>query len=212
MMLRLLVLPALVAALAGCTGSDPYSQYLNERSTAGVTGPLPVDAVPADDPAALAAAEAAQSGAPLTAVSPVASAQPAAPAQPDGAISDEQDFAAVSSRETIESDRERLRAQREQYVLITPTALPERTGSSNLDIIDFALRTTNQPGQRLYQRRDNVSEDAYARACGRYASADKAQEAFLRAGGPERDSRGIDPDGDGFACGWDPRPFRLALN
>jgi hypothetical protein len=212
MTLRLLIVPALIAALAGCTGSDPYSQYLDNRASAQVSGPLPVDPVPADDPAALAAATAAQAGTPLAAASTATSAQPAAPSPPDGAISDEQDFTAVAARETIESDRERLRAQREQYVVIAPTALPERTGSSNLDIIDFALNTTNMPGQRIYQRRGNVSEDAYARACGRYASADKAQEAFLRAGGPERDSRGIDPDGDGFACGWDPRPFRLALN
>ncbi|NDH39999.1 MAG: hypothetical protein EBY45_06195 [Gammaproteobacteria bacterium] len=28
---------------------------------------------------------------------------------------------------------------------------------------------------------------------------------------PERDPMGLDPDGDGFACGWDPEPFRLAF-
>jgi hypothetical protein len=33
----------------------------------------------------------------------------------------------------------------------------------------------------------------------------------LANGGPERDKEGLDPDGDGFACGWDPRPFRSAL-
>ena len=38
-----------------------------------------------------------------------------------------------------------------------------------------------------------------------------AQEEFLRTGGPERDKLGVDPDGDGFACAWDPRPFRTAL-
>ena len=34
-------------------------------------------------------------------------------------------------------------------------------------------------------------------------------KAFLEAGGPKRDRKGLDPDGDGFACAWDPRPFRL---
>ena len=38
-----------------------------------------------------------------------------------------------------------------------------------------------------------------------------AQEAFLKAGGPERDRYGLDPDGDGFACRWDPTPFRAAI-
>jgi hypothetical protein len=32
----------------------------------------------------------------------------------------------------------------------------------------------------------------------------------LSNGGPERDRLGLDPDGDGFACYWDPTPFRLA--
>ena len=38
---------------------------------------------------------------------------------------------------------------------------------------------------------------------------DQAQQDFLAKGGPERDRMGVDPDGDGFACAWDPRPFRL---
>ena len=50
--------------------------------------------------------------------------------------------------------------------------------------------------------------DAAARACRSYASADAAQTAFIAAGGPVIDPRGMDPDGDGFVCGWDPRPYR----
>ena len=38
-----------------------------------------------------------------------------------------------------------------------------------------------------------------------------AQQAFLEAGGPERDRKGLDPDGDGYACAWDPTPFRAAV-
>ena len=34
----------------------------------------------------------------------------------------------------------------------------------------------------------------------------------LPCGGPERDPRGLDPDGDGFACDWDPAPFRAAVS
>lgn len=125
-------------------------------------------------------------------------------------ISDEQDFSAVSGRESIESDRERLQAQRQTYEVIAPTAVPKRQGSGGVNIVDFALSTTNQPGQKVY-RRSGLRGDP-ARSCAKYTSSDLAQEAFLKAGGPEKDKLNLDPDGDGFACGWDPRPFRLAVN
>lgn len=123
-------------------------------------------------------------------------------------ISDENDFEAVSSRQTIESDAERIRAQREAYQVIAPTALPTRTDTSRPNIVQFALTTNNEPGQKVYRRSALTTEARYQRNCGKYPSPDLAQEAFLRAGGPERDKMGIDPDGDGFACSWDPRPFR----
>ena len=44
--------------------------------------------------------------------------------------------------------------------------------------------------------------------CGRFRDADAAQRAFLAGGGPARDRYGVDPDGDGFACTWDPGPYR----
>lgn len=122
-------------------------------------------------------------------------------------ISDEQDFAAVSQRETIESDAERLARNRAQYTVIQPTAVPERT-ETGPNIVQFALATTHSPGTQVYSRSSLRFTDPLA-ACARYASPDLAQQAFLAAGGPERDRRGLDPDGDGFACDWDPRPFRL---
>lgn len=122
-------------------------------------------------------------------------------------ISDEQDFAAVSERETIESDAERLARNREQYTVIQPTAVPERT-ETGPNIVQYALSTTHNPGTRMYSRSSLRFTDPMA-VCARYASPDLAQQAFLEAGGPERDRRGLDPDGDGFACAWDPRPFRL---
>jgi hypothetical protein len=124
-------------------------------------------------------------------------------------ISDEQDFEAVSARETIESDAERIARARAQYQVIQPGALPTRTGSSGPNIVAFALSTTHAPGTPVYRRSGFGNRDPFAN-CGRYASADLAQEAFLEAGGPERDRQGLDPDGDGFVCGWDPRPFRAA--
>ena len=125
-------------------------------------------------------------------------------------ISDEQNFDAVASRESIESDKERLARQREQYVVIEPTALPQRGGASGPNIVEFALATQHAPGTQVY-RRSGIRLTSYERACGRFTSADLAQEGFLASGGPDRDPKGLDPDGDGFACGWDPRPFRAAL-
>ncbi|MEM9973338.1 MAG: hypothetical protein AAF771_04095 [Pseudomonadota bacterium] len=127
-----------------------------------------------------------------------------------GAISDEQDFEAVSGRETIESDAERIARQREEYTVIQPSALPQRPDTSGPNIVEFALATSNQVGEALYRRSAVNAEARFNRACSGFASQDQAQMAFLEAGGPERDRRGMDPDGDGFACFWDPTPFRAA--
>ena len=125
------------------------------------------------------------------------------------AISDEQSFEAVASRETIESDAERLERQRAQFQPVAPEALPVRTGSSGPNIVEFALATSHAIGQPVYKR-GRTSPARTERNCAEYPSPDRAQIAFLEMGGPDRDRRGLDPDGDGFACGWDPRPFRAA--
>lgn len=128
-------------------------------------------------------------------------------------ISDEQDFQAVSSRETIESDRERIEQNAAAYTVIQPTAVPDRpNGSSDPNIAAFALSTTNVVGQKLYSRSTLNAQSKYQRACASYASSDLAQIEFLKNGGPQKDRKGVDPDGDGFACAWDPTPFRLAEN
>ena len=44
-------------------------------------------------------------------------------------ISDEQDFDAVADRESIESDAERIKKNREQYQVIEPGDLPKRTNA-----------------------------------------------------------------------------------
>ncbi len=125
-------------------------------------------------------------------------------------ISDEQDFEAVSSRETIESDRDRLQRQRDAFQLVGPEDLPSRPGGLGPNIVAYALSTTNDVGEPVYSRMGLFNESWHERVCARYGWSDRAQAAFLQAGGPERDLRGLDPDGDGFACNWDPGPFRIA--
>ncbi len=127
-----------------------------------------------------------------------------------GTVSDEQDFEAVSARETIESDRARIERNRAQYTVIQPGALPVRPGDTGPNIVAYALATNNALGVALYPRSRLRTGNPQA-ACARYGSPDLAQEAFLAAGGPDRDRKGLDPDGDGFACSWDPSPFRTAL-
>jgi hypothetical protein len=129
--------------------------------------------------------------------------------QPQG-VSDEQDFQAVSGRETIESDKRRIECNRERYQVDQPGTVPQRQGDSGPNIAQYALSTSHAPGTQVYKR-SGLSMTNPQRACAKFPSPDKAQEDFLRAGGPQRDRKGLDPDGDGFACDWDPRPFRAAL-
>lgn len=125
-------------------------------------------------------------------------------------ISSSQEFSAVVERETIESDAERLKAQREQFQIVAPTALPTR-GGNTVNVAEYALATTHNVGEKKY-RRSPLGRLASKQACARYRVLDEAQEAFLKAGGPKRDPKSLDPDGDGFACAWSPDRYRKLLN
>ncbi|MCE6970347.1 hypothetical protein [Cereibacter sphaeroides] len=122
-------------------------------------------------------------------------------------ISDENDFNAVSARRTIQSDAELMAQNRANYTVIAPQPVPQRAGGDGPNIVGFALSTSHMPGTKMYKRSALQLKDP-ASACAKFASPDLAQQAFLSVGGPDRDRKGLDPDGDGFACGWDPRPFR----
>ncbi|WP_299687936.1 hypothetical protein [uncultured Tateyamaria sp.] len=125
-------------------------------------------------------------------------------------ISDENDFDAVASRRSIEGDAARLQQRQQQYTVVQPTALPSRAGNGQPNVVQYALRTSHAKGTRVHRRISIASAAKHQRNCAVYNSADEAQIAFLAAGGPQRDRKGLDPDGDGFACTWDPAPFRRA--
>lgn len=137
-------------------------------------------------------------------------AQTATPTPRKTGISDEQDFDAVSGRESIESDKERLAKQRAQYVVIEPTDVPTGRSGKGAKVVEFALSTTNNVGQSVYSRSKILAQSRFVRNCLKYPSPDLAQAEFLQSGGPKKDRKGLDPDGDGFACSWDPEPFRNA--
>lgn len=122
-------------------------------------------------------------------------------------ISRENSFDAVSGQRTIESDAARIAANRAQYQVIQPQALPERT-ETGPNIVAYALSTSNPVGNRIYKRSKFNAENRFQRSCGQFGGEDQAQIAFLEAGGPKRDRSGMDPDGDGYACNWDPTAFR----
>ena len=133
---------------------------------------------------------------------------PAPPVVNSAGISNENNFDAVSGQRTIEGDAARLAANRAQYQVIQPEALPDRT-SSGPNIVAFALQTNHPKGTQVY-RRGFTRQSKFERSCAAFASPDQAQIDFLARGGPERDRKGMDPDGDGYACAWDPAPFRRA--
>lgn len=134
----------------------------------------------------------------------------AAPVVNDAGISNENNFDAVSEQRSIESDAELLAQNRAQYQVIQPEALPERSESGQPNIVAFALSTNHPVGTRIYARAGLNGAARAERNCAQYPSPDQAQIDFLARGGPERDRRGLDPDGDGFACSWNPEPFRKA--
>ncbi len=162
----------------------------------------------AETAAALAAAQSNSGVLPVEA-SP---SNPAPSVLDNPSLSDENDFQAVASRQTIQSDADRLAQQRQQYEVVAPTAVPQRPASSDPNVVSYALNTSHPKGTRIYTRSGVNLATKAQRACGKYTSSDLAQVDFLAKGGPDRDRLGVDPDGDGYACGWDPTPFRNAVS
>lgn len=211
------------AALAGEALPAPLavSEETLEPSRTGVSGTVPTAGAPisatrpgaANQPETEAERIAAATAAALNSGQKPVDASPSNPAplqMNSPGISSENDFNAVSAKRSIEGDAERLAQNRAQYEVVQPTAVPTRSGTSEPNIVQYALGTDNPMGRKLYTRSPLSTAARAARNCAEYASPDLAQADFLKRGGPERDRKGLDPDGDGYACAWDPRPFRKA--
>jgi hypothetical protein len=134
--------------------------------------------------------------------------RPQVPFASNAEISDEQSFDAVVGRETIESDADRRERQAAAYQQIQATALPGRSGDAGPNIVQYALQAPNDRGEPVFDRIGFSGEARFQRNCSGYRTPDDSQRDFISRGGPQRDRLGIDPDGDGFACGWDPQAFR----
>jgi hypothetical protein len=122
-------------------------------------------------------------------------------------ISTEQDFAAVSQQRDIEADAARLEAARAQYQVVAPTEL-QRPEDGGPNIIAYAVNEAQPRGAAgSFSRGPLATVRRAEQRCRNYRTADAAQAEFLAAGGPQRDRLGLDPDGDGNACAWDPAAY-----
>lgn len=215
--------PAVVPSERGVGFGDARDRALREAQLSASVGtiipPPQVNSIPSSDLAAAGIGQRTSDGLPAnTSTDPLRTlgldASPNNPAPllaNSTGLSDEQSFDAVSGRETIQSDAERRAAQAAARQQVAPTALPERPRDVGPNIVEYALNAPNVLGQEWYSRLILSGDGRFRRNCADYATSDDAQRDFLARGGPERDRRGIDPDGDGFACGWDPAPFIQAF-
>lgn len=120
----------------------------------------------------------------------------------NAAISQTQDFKVVTQQETIASDAAKLAALKQTYTVIEPEALPTRRGQS-VNLAAYALSQKHAVGTKKFRRFSGSG------GCGRYRNdPDAAQREFLKSGGPAKDRKRLDGDGDGFACGWNPDKYR----
>ncbi|MEQ9259685.1 MAG: hypothetical protein RIG84_11345 [Roseovarius sp.] len=211
-------------AAANVPAAQPVSQQpLSATSAPMETTPLAstplatasANTTPQDDSAALAAdTQAALAASRLNSGEVPLEASPNNPppqtvTTPTG-ISEENDFNAVGEVRSIESDAALLAQNRAQYQVVQPTSLPARVDAGP-NIVEYALSTKHPVGTKVWNRIGIAKQSRYERNCAQYASPDKAQADFLEKGGPNRDRLGLDPDGDGYACGWNPAPFRRAV-
>lgn len=182
-------------ALGACTSSVtvPREQVLMEMPPSGIASTA--------GNGAFVAGEGRLADGSLSMIDP-ATGLPPRPTPLDADRINPMDFTLAQQRYDAAVAEQQLAAARSQLVVVQPGALPNRVEGVNIAL--YAQQSTNPVGQRVYRRNAGIGMGG----CGRYRSADDAQRAFLAAGGPQADPLGLDPDGDGFACRWDPTPFR----
>ena len=79
--------------------------------------------------------------------------------------------------------------------------------SDYVNVAKFARDTKHNKGEKIFTR---LSFSIYNNwnECSKFKTKDEAQRKFLKDGGPYKDRFNLDPDGDGFACDWDPEIYR----
>lgn len=217
-------IPDSAARVGSGVGFGDYQSYLREQErqaaaarVAVVPAPQVVSVVPPAEAAPISAipiatmmAAPAEPPSQAGATSQVALAEPQPTAQAQGSGVSEQDFQTIFARQQAAGTAAAAASARpSQLEPVAAQPLPERPADLP-NIVAYALSTQNRVGEAIY-RRPAVNLQNHSRNCGQFVSDDLAQEEFLRRGGPQRDPLNLDPDGDGFACWWDPEPFRRAV-
>ncbi len=87
---------------------------------------------------------------------------------------------------------------------------PSATADTAPSIVAFALSTTQPGGPAVVSPLGRPAATRSSPRARAMRSPDWRRTRSSSAAGPKSDRLGLDPDGDGFACGWDPRPFRTA--
>ena len=100
---------------------------------------------------------------------------------------------------------EKLAIARKERIVIETEKPPSI--DQDINIASFARSSTNQRGQSIYSR-PSFHTFNHSTECALLNNDSNAQRFFLNSGGPEIDTKNLDPDGDGFACQWDPAIYR----
>ncbi len=182
---------------AGGRSGRPYS-VPPERGGAPLAPPMAVAATP---PPAEGSSRPAPSSAPAQPARPAAQE----PAPRDTTIADQQRFDPDEPRDARASQ-----PASGEHGTVPLVRVNDSSADGGPNIIAYALNTTHAVGTERYPRRNPLRWQLWERNCLQFADQNTAQEAFLAAGGPERDRNNLDPVGDGFACWWDPEPIRRA--
>ncbi len=105
-------------------------------------------------------------------------------------------------REQAAERREELKAGR----VVLEATQKEKIVTKSVNLAVFARSVSNKLGEKIYYR-NFISSNA-GLGCKKFSNKNDAQIFFLENGGPKNDFHNIDPDGDGFACNWDPAIYR----
>ena len=97
---------------------------------------------------------------------------------------------------------------REKRIIIEPGDIPDIIATVN--IAAYARSTKNPIGKRVFKR-NYIKSNSDPNNCARFKVKDDAQRYFLANGGPMLDPLKLDPDGDGYACFWNPKSFRVII-
>ena len=98
-------------------------------------------------------------------------------------------------------------ARKERIEIEISNSSNSSNSSDYVNVAKFARDTKNNKGEKIFTRLSFSIYDNW-NECSKFKTKDEAQRKFLKDGGPYKDRFNLDPDGDGFACDWDPEIYR----